>query len=71
MKYHVTERIQMNKAQRGKLHRAINRLSGNQVAAIVRKEFPRAKGGKVDELANPIAKTRFYRSSWTTRLCAG
>jgi hypothetical protein len=44
----------VNKAQRGKLHRAINGLSGNQVAAIVKKEFPRAKGGKIDQLARAV-----------------
>ena len=44
----------MNKAQRGKLHRAINGLTGNQVAGIVQKEFPRAKGGKIDALAKRV-----------------
>ena len=44
----------MNKAQRGKLHRAINGLTGNQVAGIVQEEFPRAKGGKIDALAKRV-----------------
>jgi len=44
----------VNKAQRGKLHRAINGLTGNQVAGIVQKECPRAKGGKIDQLAKAV-----------------
>jgi len=44
----------VNKAQRGKLRRAINGLTGNQVAGIVQKEFPRAKGGKIDQLAKAV-----------------
>lgn len=44
----------MNKAQRGRLHLAINGLTGTQVAAIVQKEFPRAKGGKIDALARAV-----------------
>jgi hypothetical protein len=44
----------MNKFQRRKLHGAINELTGNQVAAIIRKEFPRAKGGKIDQLAKAV-----------------
>jgi hypothetical protein len=44
----------MNKVQRSKLHRSINGLTGSQVAAIVQKEFPRAKGGKIDQLAKAV-----------------
>jgi hypothetical protein len=44
----------VNRAQREKLHRAINGLSGNQIAAIVQKEFPRAKTGKIDALARAV-----------------
>ena len=33
----------MSKAQRRKLHYGINRLTADQVAAIVRQQFPRAK----------------------------
>jgi hypothetical protein len=36
------------------MHAAINELTGNQVAAIVRQEFPRAKGGKIDQLAKAV-----------------
>ncbi|MGA8441901.1 MAG: hypothetical protein WB762_03655 [Candidatus Sulfotelmatobacter sp.] len=41
----------MTKAGRRKLHQAINSLGNDQVAAIVRQNFPRAKGARVDELA--------------------
>jgi hypothetical protein len=48
----------MNKSQRRKLHAAINELTGNQVAAIVQKEFPRAKGGRIDQLAGDVIANR-------------
>jgi|ERR1700722_16416890 hypothetical protein len=44
----------MTKAQRRKLHGAINELTGTQVAAIVRQEFPRAKGDKINALAKAV-----------------
>jgi hypothetical protein len=44
----------MNKAQRGKLHRAINGISPQDVAGIVKQSFPRAKGGKIDQLAKAV-----------------
>jgi hypothetical protein len=42
------------KARRRKLHRDINALTGGQVAAIVKQEFPRAKGTKIDQLAKAV-----------------
>jgi len=39
-------------AQRLKLHAAINDLSPETVAAIIKQFFPRAKGTKIDQLAN-------------------
>ena len=44
----------MNKARRGKLHRAINDLTHEDLAAIVKQEFPRAKGPKINTLAKQI-----------------
>ena len=44
----------MNKARRGKLHRAINDLAHEDLAAIVKQEFPRAKGPKINILAKQI-----------------
>ena len=44
----------MTKAQRRKVHRAINELTGDEVAAIVQQEFPRAKIGKIDALARAV-----------------
>jgi len=41
----------MTKAQRRKLHAAINSLGYQRVADIVKKQFPRAKGPKVNVLA--------------------
>jgi hypothetical protein len=38
-------------SQRRKLHAAINALRREKLAAIVRQEFPRAKGTKLDQLA--------------------
>jgi hypothetical protein len=42
------------KAQRRKLHASINTLSGDQVAAIVRQNFPRLKAARADEMANAV-----------------
>jgi hypothetical protein len=39
------------KSGRRKLHSAINDLSPETVATIVRQSFPRVKGARVDELA--------------------
>jgi hypothetical protein len=50
----LTHGISMSKATRAKLHHAINALTGTQVASIVRKEFPKAKGGKIDQLAKAV-----------------
>jgi hypothetical protein len=44
----------MTKTQRAKLHGAINSLSTDEVASIVRQQFPKAKGGKIDVLAKGI-----------------
>jgi hypothetical protein len=44
----------MTKQTRRKLHAAINRLSNQKVAAIVRQNFPGARGAKVDELAKLV-----------------
>jgi hypothetical protein len=44
----------VNKAQRGKLHRAINGISPQDVAGIVKQSFPRAKAGKIDQLARDV-----------------
>lgn len=41
----------MTKSQRRELHAAINALTHDEVAAIVKKEFPRANGHRIDELA--------------------
>jgi hypothetical protein len=54
-KYHATQpHIDMTKAQRAKLHRSINDLSPQDVAGIVKQSFPRAKGGKIDQLARVV-----------------
>ncbi|MGD1082496.1 MAG: hypothetical protein ABR881_29620 [Candidatus Sulfotelmatobacter sp.] len=44
----------MTKAERRKIHHAINGLSHDQVAAIVRRNFPQAKGARVDEMAKQV-----------------
>jgi hypothetical protein len=44
----------VTKAQRRKLHRSINGLSPQDVAGIVKQSFPRAKGGKIDQLAKAV-----------------
>jgi len=42
------------KAGRRKLHSAINDLSPETVAGIVRQSFPRVKSARVDELARQV-----------------
>ena len=44
----------MNKRQRRALHSAINDLSPQDVAAIIKQQYPRAKGTKIDELAKAV-----------------
>ena len=44
----------MKKADRRKLHTAINDLSKDQVAAIVRSQFPGARGARIDTLAKRL-----------------
>jgi hypothetical protein len=44
----------VNKFQRRKLHGAINDISPQEVAGIVRQSFPRAKGGRIDALAKAV-----------------
>jgi ribosomal protein L11 len=44
----------MTKKQRAKLHAAINSLSTDEVASIVRQQFPKAKGPKIDALAKEV-----------------
>lgn len=41
----------MKKSERRKMHAAINDLSHSEVAAIIRKEYPRATVKKIDALA--------------------
>jgi hypothetical protein len=41
----------MTKTERAKLHASINALTHDEVTAIVRQTFPRAKGAKIDALA--------------------
>ncbi|MGA9509532.1 MAG: hypothetical protein WBV55_13020 [Candidatus Sulfotelmatobacter sp.] len=42
------------KSGRRKLHAAVNDLSSETVAAIVRQNFPRAKGKRIDQLAKAV-----------------
>jgi hypothetical protein len=42
------------KSGRRKLHSAINDLSPETVAGIVRQSFPRVKGSKIDQLAKAV-----------------
>jgi hypothetical protein len=44
----------MTKTQRAKLHLSINDLSLHDVVGIVKQSFPRAKGGKIDQLARAV-----------------
>jgi hypothetical protein len=44
----------MNKAERRKTHQAINSLTSDQVAAIVKQTFPRVKRARIDELAKAV-----------------
>jgi ribosomal protein L11 len=53
----------MTKKQRAKLHAAINSLSTDEVASIVRQQFPKAKGPKIDELAKQIVSGAHRRVS--------
>lgn len=46
--------IDMNKTQRAKLHRSINGLSPQDLAGIVKQSFPKAKGGRIDQLAKAV-----------------
>ena len=41
----------MNKTERRKIHRAINHLTHDEIAEIVKKAHPRARGARLDELA--------------------
>lgn len=43
-----------SKQERGDLHAAINALSREEVAAIVKKEFPRVRGKRADKLAKEL-----------------
>jgi hypothetical protein len=49
-----TRGTSMDKSQRGRLHEAINDLSAQDVAGIVKQSFPRAKAGKIDQLARDV-----------------
>ena len=53
----------MTKAQRKALHVAINDLSHQDLATIVQKYFPRAKGPKVDQLAKAVIATAHRKVS--------
>jgi hypothetical protein len=44
----------MSKEERRKTHQAINRLTSDQVAAIVKQNFPRVKRSRIDELAKAV-----------------
>jgi ribosomal protein L11 len=44
----------MSKAERRKTHQAINSLTSDQVAAIVKQNFPRVKRARVNELAKRV-----------------
>jgi ribosomal protein L11 len=44
----------MNKTERRKTHQAINSLTSEQVAAIVKQNFPRVKRSRIDELAKAV-----------------
>lgn len=44
----------MNKSERRKLHVGINKLTADEVAAIVRSQFPGVRGARVDQLAKRI-----------------
>jgi hypothetical protein len=60
------------KARRRKLHRSINGLSNDQVALLVRQQFPKAKGTKIDALAKmAIAKAHRIVSPRLPRIQRG
>jgi hypothetical protein len=42
------------KAERRRLHRALNNLSRAQVADIVKQAYPGAKGARIDTLAKSV-----------------
>jgi ribosomal protein L11 len=44
----------MTKKQRANLHAAINSLTLDEVAGIVREQFPKAKSSRIDALAKQI-----------------
>jgi len=44
----------MSKAERRETNQAINRLTSDQVAAIVKQRFPRVKRAGIDDLAKAI-----------------
>jgi hypothetical protein len=45
---------QVTKTERRKLHRAVNALTPDQVAAIVRQTHPRVKARQVDTMAKRV-----------------
>jgi hypothetical protein len=54
----------MTTNQRRDLHRAINALTPDQVAAIVRRTHPRVRGNQVDTIAKPQHRnTRAHTSN--------
>jgi hypothetical protein len=44
----------MTKSQRRKIHEHINAISREDLADLVRQNFPRARGKRIDELAKQI-----------------
>jgi hypothetical protein len=44
----------MKKKTRRDLHAAINALTHEQVAQIIKRQYPRAKGERIDELAKKM-----------------
>lgn len=44
----------MNQSQRRKLHAGINKLTADEVAAIVRQQFPGVRGARIDQLTKMV-----------------
>jgi hypothetical protein len=44
----------VTKVERRKIHQAINNLTSEEVAAIVRRNFPRPRGSRIDALAKQV-----------------
>ncbi len=44
----------MTKAERRRLHEGINALTHKEVAEIIRRSFPRARGARIDAMAKSV-----------------